>query len=298
MKKVLIIGGTGFLGSHLCNFLKRKKFKIDVICQNKVKKKIPKISYYIVNIEDKKKLEKKLRKKNYSFIFNFGGNIDHKNKKKVFRSHYIGLKNLLNIFSKKKIQLFVQIGSSMEYGKKFPKKKEGMMCLPRSHYGCAKLEATKLCIKKFKEENFPVVVLRLFQIYGPNQKTNRLIPYVINKCLNEKKFNVTEGKQYRDFLYIDDLISLIYKLISSNKKITGEIFNVGYGKPIQIKKIVEKIVSIIKTGKPRYGKIKIRKEEQNILYPNVKKILRIFNWKAKVGIDDGLRKTINSYKVY
>lgn len=101
MKKVLIIGGTGFLGSHLCNFLKRKKFKIDVICQNKVKKKIQKISYYIVNIEDKKKLEKKLRKKNYSFIFNFGGNIDHKNKKKVFRSHYIGLKNLLNIFQKK-----------------------------------------------------------------------------------------------------------------------------------------------------------------------------------------------------
>lgn len=297
MKKVLIIGGTGFLGSHLCNFLHNKKFEIDVLSRNKIEKKLKRINYYYADIGNKKQIKRKLKNNQYNFIFNFGGNINHKDKRQVIKSHYIGLKNLLDIFSKKKIQLFVQIGSSMEYGKnKFQKKKEDMICSPNSYYGYAKLEATKLCIKKYKEENFPVIVLRLFQVYGPKQKTNRLVPYVINNCLNEKNFKVTKGDQLRDFLYVKDFISLLYKIILSKKKITGKIFNVGYGKPIRVKNIIKKILSIINKGVPKYNEIKLRKEEPQILYPNINKISRFFNWKPKVSIDDGLRNTIKFFR--
>jgi len=299
MKKVLIVGGTGFLGSNLYSFLKKKKFEVDIVSRKKkVKKYLGIKNFFCIDIADKKKIKKKLKNKKYDFVFNFGGNIDHKNKKQVFKSHYIGLKNLLDIFSKKKIELFVQIGSSMEYGKKKSPQKEGMACLPVSYYGRAKLNATKLCIKKYKKENFPVIVLRLFQVYGPKQKTNRLIPYVIYKCLNKKNFNITAGKQFRDFLYIDDLIRLLYRImVSKKKKIKGKIFNVGFGRPVQVKKVIKKICQIVKSGKPFYGKVKLRKEEQNILYPDIKKISTIFKWKPKIGIDEGLKKTIKSYMV-
>jgi len=98
LKKVLIIGGTGFLGSHLCNFLHNKKFEIDVLSRNKIEKKLKRINYYYADIGNKKQIKRKLKNNQYNFIFNFGGNINHKDKRQVIKSHYIGLKNLLDIF--------------------------------------------------------------------------------------------------------------------------------------------------------------------------------------------------------
>ena len=84
-------------------------------------------------------------------------------------------------------------------------------------------------MKKFKNRKFGFVILRLYQIYGPNQDTSRLIPYVITSCLNKNFFKCTNGKQLRDFLHVDDLVDLFLKIIISNKFKDG-IYNVGSGK--------------------------------------------------------------------
>ena len=83
------------------------------------------------------------------------------------------------------------------------------------------------------------IVLRLYQIYGPHQKINRLIPIAINQLLNNKDFNASSGIQSRDFLFIDDFIKLIKKILISKKPHKG-IYNVGSGKPFTVKKILKK----------------------------------------------------------
>ena len=77
--------------------------------------------------------------------------------------------------------------------------------------------------------------------------------------------------------------------------IVGEIFNIGTGKPKQIKFIIKKIKKLINKGEPNYGKIKMRKDEIMKLYPNINKAKTKLNWKPKISFENGLKKTINYY---
>ena len=291
MQKILITGADGFLGKNLIlELVKVPKFKVYGLVKEKKRiKKIKKTKYIRGDITNLKKLKRKINV-NFDIVINFAGNIDHKNKNQTFSAHYKGLKNLLEITNRKNLSLFIQIGSSLEYGKKVAPNFEKDPCYPVSHYGKSKNLATKLVQKKIKK----YLVLRLYQVYGPMQKKNRLIPITINSCLNNYSFACSEGNQKRDFLYVDDFIKLIFKILNK-KKIKSGIYNVGSGKSIRIKTVIEKIRNIIKKGKPLFGKIKMRKEEVINSYPNISKIKKAFKWKPTTELKKGLIKTIKSY---
>ena len=293
---ILVVGGTGFIGYHLLKSL-RKKNKVFSLSKNKPKKirKLKSVNYIFCDISKKNKLSKLLKNKSFDYIINLGGYVDHSNKSLTLRSHYYGCKNLVDIFKNKKIKLFIQIGSSLEYGKNDSPHTETLKCKPSAIYGISKYKSSKYILESDKDNSFPYVILRLYQIYGPNQSINRLIPIVIKSCIKDKKFNCSSGIQKRDFLYVDDFISLINKLIISKKKIKG-IYNVGSGKPTSVRKTIEFIRQEIKKGKPNFGKITMRKDESLNYYPSLKKIKRIINWKARTSFKTGLRKTIKSYR--
>ena len=109
------------------------------------------------------------------------------------------------------------------------------------------------------------------------------------------KFDCSPGTQLRDFVYVDDIVNAIIKTLK-NKKANGHIINLGSGKPVKIKNIILKICKIIGSGTPQFGKIKLRKDEIKNLYPSIAKAKKILNWKPKIGIFSGLKKTINHYK--
>ena len=122
-----------------------------------------------------------------------------------------------------------------------------------------------------------------------------MIPIVITKSLKNQKFDCTDGKQKRDFLYIDDLVQMTLKVIKS-KKVKGKIINVGSGNRVSVKKIIEKIVKFSKGGKPLYGKIKMRKDENINMFPDISNTKKLLRWKANISLDTGLKKTINFYR--
>ena len=123
---------------------------------------------------------------------------------------------------------------------------------------------------------------------------NRFLPIVINSCLQNKKFPCTEGSQQRDFIYINDVTSAIIKSLI-NKSARGEIFNIGFGKPLTIRKITQIVNKQIGKGVPLYGKIKMRKDEVKKLYPNILKAKKKISWQPKVSFQKGLSRTIKSY---
>ena len=150
-------------------------------------------------------------------------------------------KILLKILKKKKIQRFIQIGSCTEYGKyKSPQKEifKNKKIKHNSTYGKSKYLATNYLINKIKKNNFPFTILRLYLVYGPKQDFNRLIPIIIKGCLLGNQFPCSSGLQYRDFLYIEDFIDVVFKCLKNNKSV-GEIFNIGFGKPIRVKKLLK-----------------------------------------------------------
>ena len=230
-------------------------------------------------------------------MVNLAGYVDHSHKLKTMKSHYNGCKNISSLFLKTKIKKFIQIGSCVEYGKISSPQKENDHNKHKTYsvYGSSKLLSTKFLLKLKKKFNFPVSILRLYLVYGPNQDENRVVPITIKNAMRDNNFDCSSGLQFRDFLYIDDLIEAILKILK-NKKSTGEIFNIGSGKPIKVKSLILKICKIIGHGKPKFGIIKFRKDEIKMLYPSIKKAKRILGWKPLVNINLGIKKTIRYYK--
>jgi len=297
-KKILIIGGTGFIGYHLAKKCIKSGWNVTSVSAHKPKKIrfIKKVKYIICDISKKKKLYKKINAQ-YNYVINLGGYVDHSNSIKTFKSHFNGCKNLANYFLDKKIDTFIQMGSSGEYGKLKSPHTELISGSPKSPYARAKLNATNYLSDLYKKKRFPVITLRLYQAYGPRQDINRLIPIVIYNSLKSKNFPCSNGNQKRDFIFIDDLISLIFKCLKKNKKnLFGKILNVGTGKPIKVKKIIQHISKKTKKGKPLYGKIKMRKDEILNIYPNINKTKKLLDWRPKTTLFKGLDKTIKSYE--
>ena len=295
--KILIPGGTGFIGYHLIVYLVKKGWIVHSLSKFKPKKtrKVKGAKYIYCDVRDKKKLRSKLDKY-YDYIVNLSGYVDHSNNQSITKIHFNGCKNLIFNYLNNKPKKFIQIGSSIEYGKQRSPQRENKKNLQETYstYGNAKLLSSKFLLEQKKKYNFPITIIRLYLVYGPKQDLNRLIPITIMNALKKVKFNCSEGKQLRDFVYIDDLINAIVKTFK-NEKSNGEIINVGSGNPISVKKLIIKICKLANGGKPQFGKVSLRKDEIFKLYPSLKKVKKILNWQAKVNLEKGLKKTIKYY---
>lgn len=294
-KNILIVGGTGFFGYHLSKYF--LKFNWNVFSLSKSDpndlRKLKNIKYLYGDISKAKSIEF-LKNFNFNYIVNCGGYVDHVNKIRTFNTHFIGCKNLYKIFANKNIETFVQIGSSSEYGKSKSPLKETQLGKAKSIYGKCKLRASKYLLS-LKNRKFSFVIIRPFLLYGPYQDNNRFLPFAISSLIAGKKFACSDCTQYRDFLYIDDAVRAI-KACLGNKKIYRKIINIGLGKPIQLRKAINIIQKKIKKGKPDFGRIALRSDEPEVIYPDIKRAKKYLDWKPVISFQQGIIKTINYFK--
>ena len=297
---LLIIGGTGFIGYHLALYAKKKGWKVSSVSLNKPKKHryVKGVNYLKIDITSLIELRKRL-KGSFSHVINLGGYVRHSvfrnSRNQTTKTHFIGLVNLIKIFSKKKIKKFIQIGSSAEYGDIKAPQSEELYGFTNSTYALAKLASTQFLIELYNIKKFPIIILRFFQVYGPNQDENRILPQIIKGCLANKTFPTSKGNQIRDFCYIDDVINAIFLALTS-KKNNGEIFNIGSGIPIKIKQVIKQIQKIIGKGRAQFGKIKYREDENMELYPDIKKARKKLKWSPKINFNHGIKIVINSFR--
>ncbi len=293
MKKkiILVIGGTGFIGYHLLKKTSKLGWTSISVSRNKPQKyrKVKKVKYIKINLKKNKNINNKLNEK-YDYIVNLSGNSGKGN------NSYI--KSLINFISKKSISKFIHIGSSAEYGNitKLPHT-ENLKCVPNSIYGKQKLEITNFILKKYKKNFFPVTILRLFQVYGLKDNKNKILPYVLKNCLKNNKFNLTEGLQTRDFCNVDDVVkAIILFLKTKNERVFGEIFNIGTGKSITIKKLVKIIQKKTNGGKPIFGAKALKKAEVILSQASIKKTKRYIDWVPRISIEKGINSLIRYEK--
>ncbi len=298
-RNIIIFGGTGFIGYHLIKRLAKRNFNIVSISKSKPRKnrKIKNVKYLNIDVTLKKNLNSIFKKK-YDYVFNLAGYVDHSKKILTLNTHYIFVRKLIKTLKNKKIKKFVQIGSSLEYADNKSPHKENLKLSREnfnSFYSLSKFLSTEFLTNQKLDNKINYLVVRPYLIYGPNQDENRIIPFVINKCIKNQKFDTSSGNQIRNFLYIDDFIDGLIEL-TFNNKINNQIVNIGSYKNYKIKTIIKKIIKLCEKGKPNFGKIKLRKDENLISYPNLEKIKKLIKWSPNYQIDRGLIKTINYYK--
>ncbi len=278
-KNILIIGGTGFIGFHLLKKTTKLGWNSFSISKNRPKKnrKVNKVKYIFLNISNLNKLKKNFLN-NYDYIVNLTD---------ITTSTLFFLK-------KKNFKKLLHVGSSAEYGnlRRLPHK-ENFVCKPISAYGRKKLSITKNLLKSFKKKFFPLIIVRMFQVYGPFDNSNKIIPQVLQNCLKNRTLKLTAGYQTRDFCHIDDVVRAIILLLKNeNNKIYGNIFNIGSGKAVTIKYLANKIKNKINKGKLKFNTKKLKKNEIIYSKASIKKIKRFVNWVPRISLENGLKRLI------
>ena len=301
--KLLIVGGTGFIGSYLTNEALSRGFEVTVLSLNskKVHPNSRHVDFLFSDITNLEKLSEVLKKNLFHHVVNLGGYINHSNfskgGSKIFDVHFMGLYNLIKCVNHPELKSFIQIGSSDEYGSNTAPQNENQRELPISPYSSAKTAATYFLQMLNRTEDFPVVILRPFLVYGPGQDKTRFIPQIINGCLGDKEFPVSQGEQLRDFCHVSDFTNAIFSSFENNNAF-GEVINVASGRPISIKEVVIMIQKIVGTGDPKFGQIPYRDEENMALYADISKANKLLNWSPKITLQDGLEATIKFQKDY
>jgi len=275
MIQILILGGAGFLGKQISNFLKDKA-KIVIFD----KKKLDGIESRIVNVSDLKEL-----KKNY-LDFNFDIVIDLINTQGItktrdnfnysYQTNIITLKNIIKCCSINKAKL-IYTSSAAVYGitKKIPID-ENFDLNPVNEYGFFKEFSENIIINEF---NINYTILRIFNIYT-KEKGFGIINHFFECIEEKKKINLFGINQLRDYIHIEDLLNIIYK-VCLNQKTNNQILNVGSGKGISTKEILDIFL--------KYYDIKYNIEEIEIEYnsvANISKIKKIINFKPKNIIEE------------
>lgn len=306
-KKVLITGAAGFIGSHLSRRLYRLGAQVHIIVH-------PRSSLWrISDISDKIKvwpadllnpagLRKVLYKIRPLKIYHLAANTDHRRIlslfDKIFHDNIYATLNLLRSCAWADTDCFVNTGTCEEYGTGDVPFKEEQREHPVSPYSASKTCITHTCTMLERSFGLPIVTLRPFLTYGPAQSQDMFIPSLILSCLQNKDFKMSPGRQTREFNYVDDIVEGFIKA-SITPKAIGEVINLGNGREYRIIKIARMIRKLTKAKiELQTGVLPYRPGEKMHFYSSSSKAKRILNWEAKTGLEEGLIRTINWYKIH
>jgi len=304
MEKILITGSSGQVGSYLVEHFSER---YDVIGLDIKNSGISEVDTLTIrgDIRDKNVVNKVVNK--VDIIIHTAAQLD------INRSlenpildadiNIMGTLNLLNAARENKnISKFIYFGSAAVYGHpKYLPIDENHKVDPVSPYGLSKLTGEKYCFLFNKIFDVPVVSIRPFNIYGNRENPSSSYASIITKFVDAAERNKPliiygSGKQLRDFVYVEDVVSFVEIVMERNDTV-GEIYNLGSGQPTTILDVAKLVLKI--SGKSEETAILHKKEEKgkiNHSYADIKKSKEI-GYIPKVSIEKGINKVIKSYKV-
>ena len=303
---ILITGAAGFVGSNLTRYFVSRGIKINIIIKRssntwRLNDIIKKTNVHYADVSDInkiKKIIKKIKPKTIYHLATHGGYSDQNDLEKIKKSILDATYNLINECKKYKFNIFINTGSSSEYGFKNKAMKESDILVPNSYYSVFKSSSSLYCQYESLKSNIQIVTIRPFHVYGPYERSNRLIPSLIKNMLSDKKVKLVSPKVSRDMIYISDVVNF-YIMIANKKNLKGEIFNLGSGKKTTIKEIYNLLKKITNYKVKNYwGSMKNRYWDQSIWYSDNSYVKNKLNWRPEVSLKKGLANTVNWYKKF
>lgn len=280
MNTLYIIGGSGFIGKNLVRCL--SPFYSITVYDKYIDRvffaSYPDVETHILDlVREKLPVEKPTP----DYIINLASIVTAERDLSLFDGLISSnLKILLNLFERFKkddgLRLFIQFGSSEEYGSEGSPFKEENREYPNSPYALVKQLTTNTAMMLHRNYGFPAMVVRPGNLFGPGQSRNKFIPYVIEQLKKGEPLNVSPCEQKRDFIYVDDFAEAIHRLLDNSDKCVGEIVNVSSGNSISLKEIIEFYKSELhSTSEVHYGALPYRENETMDLRCSISKLYSI-----------------------
>ena len=306
MKKILITGATGFIGSHLAEYFVEKGYQVigyDRYNPNnnwgwlEGSRYKSEIDIILGDIRDYDSVSKSVKICDavlhlaalngipYSYVSPLA----------YIKTNIEGTYNILEASKNSEISDVLITSTSEVYGTaQYIPMDEDHPLVGQSPYAASKIGADQLAMSYFGSFDLPVKIVRPFNVYGPRQSPRAVIPSIILQLLINEDYNIKIGdtSPTRDFTYVNDICSSYLELLKSENHY-GKVINVGMGKEISIGDLITNIRNIlgikdftlIKENK-RY---RPKKSEVNRLFCDNKKLIQNTNWKAKYNLRKGLK---------
>ena len=300
MKKYLIIGGAGFIGSHLSEALLKQSNRVVVI--DTMPFEFTGVKAYKIDIRDYKKIGGVFKKERPDVVFHLAGAINLRReitdplflKDVDFLSRTKIILDVCKKYNVKKIIFISSGGAIYENAQKIPTA-EGYEAHPASLYGLANLLTEKYIVLYCQRHGVGFSIPRLSNAYGPRQWQSGFIPSVIAKLLKkEKPVMYGAGNQTRDFVYIDDAIEALILLAQKGK---NSIYNVGSGKETSLKEVLGLIKKYLGSkSKLSYENARGPETQRSAL--DIKKIKKELGWIPKTSMEQGVAKTIDWFRAH
>lgn len=316
-KKILLTGAAGFIGSNFLEYMfnKYENYDFFVLDALTYAGDIDNIATFIQNsqrfhffqgsITDEKLVDSLMSKVDFVVHFAAETHVSRSilNDTIFFETDVMGTRVMMSSLVKyaQQIERYVHISTSEVYGTaEYEPMDEEHPLNPRSPYAAAKAGADRLVYAYCQTYDLPAVILRPFNVYGPRQHTEKVIPRFITSLLNNEPIVIHgDGQQTRDWTFVKDICRAIDSVlhVPHFNLVKNEVINIGSGRPITINKIAKQIVKFfhmrnetanVKHSKDRPGQVKMH-------ITSTKKAKRLLGWEPRIPLSEGLQKTINWY---
>ncbi len=315
MKTILVTGGAGFIGSHLCEKLLKGKEYRQVVCIDnldpsydpKYKKENlslltpnKKFVFYKTDIRDKGALEKIFRKHKPEYVVNLAAKTDTRTSVQEPYEHtsvnITGLLNILELCKDFRVKKLVSFSTSSVYGNNLipPFKETHATDSPLSPYSASKKAGELLAHTYHFNFGMDIACFRIFNAYGPRQRPTLVLYKWVDKILRDEQIEMSgAGVRRRDFTYVGDIVNAVE--LSLRKSKGFEVFNIGNSKPVSLVELLKKIEKV--TGKK--AQVVSRPSARasvEFTHANTKKAKKLLGWQPKVDMEKGVELFVSWFK--
>jgi UDP-glucose 4-epimerase len=305
MKRIIITGATGFVGSNLTRRLLRDGHEIHLLVRRdhqswRIEGLSPQVHIHETNLTSKDELAGVIAEIKPEWIFHlavYGAYSWQTDLHQMVQTNIVGTMNLLDACLKTGFDSFVNTGTSSEYGYKDHPPLETECLEPNSCYAVTKASATIYCRYIAQTRGVSVSTLRLYSTYGPFEDPGRLIPTLAVKGLSGELPPLVSSEIAHDFVFVDDVVDAYLLATTNNDQEYGAIYNVGTGKQISIGEIVSFVQKILQINtEPVWGSMPDREWDTKTWVADSQKLQTELGWKPKYTFEQGFRQMIEWFQ--
>ena len=293
-KKVIVTGASGFIGTHLCKKLSNNGAEVHGVSRKKHLVDKNNVRWWHCDLSDINMVRKMFKVVKPDIVFHLASHVvgarDMEIVLPTFHSNLATTVNILIAATEFECNRLIITGSLEE-----PENNDSGV-VPSSPYAAAKWAGSAYARMFHALYKTPVVLARLFMVYGPEQQDIRkLIPYVTLSLLRKESPSLSSGQRQVDWIYVEDVVNGLL-LMAQTANIEGCSVELGSGVLASVRTVVEKLVSIINPEiEPIFGNVPERAMEQ-VRVANVEKSFSLIGWKTTTCLDEGLRNTVDWYR--
>jgi UDP-glucose 4-epimerase len=291
---VLVTGASGFIGSAICKALQQEGAIVHGISRESRTNEDGCAQWWRCDLSESFEVSLVLNSVRPDFIFHLASHVHGDRALRLvpttFRDNAMTTINLLTAATEIGCKRIILTGSLEESDPE-----EGEI-IPSSPYAAAKFTSNTYGRMFHRLYQTPIVVLRLFMVYGPAQRDmHKLVPYVTSSFLKNEPPQLAGGNRLVDWIYIDDVVRA-YLMAATTPDIIGMTFEIGSGKLVSIRDVVHQLRDMIgSTVEPQFGSVPERPFEQ-VRAANLAKVTRLPGWKPLTNLAEGLINTVKWYR--